>query len=400
MKNLKSGLLFLLLLNLSIYAHADEIFRIFAANRFDSNFSVNYFKSEANFASNGSQQTLPSGYSFQVIDTSVSARYVLIQDLGLHAGLNIASSESTDVLATRRNSTLNYVDLGADYSFFQNRNFALYGDLTYRHAIEKVAADTDSSLNSDGASEVHAMVTTLFDVGYMQPYLSGGINYRMEGLSSLLVYKLGLQTLVGRFVFGGALKGYVSVIDDSKTSSPSERELITNRVDATSKKFYAINPNLLDSDLYLRFNFTPNLAMHVNGGYTMTGSNSALGFHVGGGVTWGFGKEQSVQFSKPSHPSINPILPGRPQNIQQPHAQPPPPVKKFQEDTSDGVNQDYFKPVTPSQDPYFDKVKEVPPATDVEEEDFKVNSKKVPPSPGSEGEDYKIKLKKTKKRRN
>ena len=364
MKNLMSGLLFLMLLNLSSFAHADEIFRIFAANRFDSDFSVNYFKTEANFASNGSQQSLPSGYSFQIIDTAVSARYVLLQDFGLHGGMNIGSSEATDILATRRNSTLNYVDVGADYAFFQSRNFSLYGDLTYRHAVEKISSDTDSSLNGDGASEVHATVTTLFDVGYMQPFLSGGINYRMEGLSTLLTYKLGLQTLVGRFAFGGALNGYVSVVDDSKTSSPTERELITNRVNATSKKFYAINPNLLDADLFLRFMFTPNLAMHVNGGYTVTGSNSALGFHVGGGVTWGFGGDQYANFSKPSHPLITPATP--PARPQAPHSQPPPPVKKFQEDTSDGVNQDYFKPVSPSKDPYFDKVQDVPPETDVE----------------------------------
>ena len=396
MKNLISGLLFLMLLNLSSFAYADDVFRIFTANRFDSDFSVNYFKTEANFASNGSQQSLPSGYSFQVIDTAISGRYVLLQDLGLHAGMNIASSEATDILATRRNSTLNYVDIGADYSFFQSRTFALYADLTYRHAVEQIATDTDSSLNSDGASEVHATITTLFDVSYMQPFLSGGINYRTEGLSTLLTYKLGLQTLAGRFTFGGALNGYVSVVDDSKTSSPAERELITNRVNATSKKFYAINPNLLDSDLYLKYSFTPNLALHVNGGYTLTGSNSALGWHAGGGITWGFGGDQYANYSKPSHPVATPATPTR---SQVPHAPPPPPIKKFQEDTSDGVNQDYFKPVNPSQDPYFDKVQEVPPATDVEEEDFKVNSKKAPPSSGSEGNDYKIKLKKTKKRR-
>lgn len=397
MKNLICGLLFLLVLNLSIIVRADEVFRVYAPGRFDSYLSLNYFKSEANFASNGSQQSLPSGYSFQVIDTAISGRYVLFQDLGLHAGMNISSSESIDIIATRRNSTLNYVDLGGDYSIYQGRKFAMYVDLTYRHAVEKIATDTDSSLNSDGASEVLANVTTLFDVGYMQPFLSGGVNYRMEGLSTLLSYKIGVQSLVGRFVFGGALNGYISVIDDSKTGSPAERELITNRVDATSKKFYAINPNLLDSDLYLRFMFTPNLSMHVNGGYTLTGSNSALGLHFGGGVSWGFGGDQYANYSKPSHP-LAPlqILPTRPQN---PKAQPTPPVNKFQEDTSDGVNQDYFKPVTPSQDPYFDKVQEVPPVNDVEEEDFKVNSKKVAPTNNGEGNDYKIKLKKTKKRR-
>lgn len=398
MKYLKSGILFLLLLNLSNIAYADDIFRNFTANRFDTSFDVNYFKTEANFASNGSQQSLPSGYSFQIIDTLISARYVLIEDLGLHAGLNIGSSEASDIIATRRNSTLNYIYLGGDYLFFRSRSFSIFADLTYKHAVEKVSTDTDSSLNSDGVSEVQAKVTTLFDVGYMQPYLSGGVNYRLEGLSTLLTYTLGLQSSVGRFVFGAALNGYVSVIDDSKTNTPAERELITNRVSATSKKFYAVNPNLLDSDLYLKYLFSPNLSIHVNGGYTLTGSNAALGYHVGGGVTWGFGGDHYENYSKPVHtlpPTVGPqTIPknGAPVKVQTPH-----PVKKFQEDTSDGVNQDYFKPVNPSQDPYFDKVQDVPPAAD--EEDFQINSKKAPPSSSDDSNEYKIKLKKTKKRK-
>lgn len=398
MKNLKSGILFLLLLNMSNSVDAAEIFRNFTSNRFDAHFEVNYFKTEANFASNGSQQSLPSGYSFQVIDTAVSARYVLLDDLGLHAGMNIGSSEAVDLLATRRNSTLNYVDLGADYLFFRSRQFSLYADLTYRHAVEKVATDIDSSLNGDGASEVHARVTTLFDVGYMQPYLSGGVNYRTEGLSTLLMYTLGLRSTVGHFGFGAALNGYISAIDDSKTNTPAERELVTNRVNATSKKFYAVNPNLLDADLYLKYMFSRNFAIHVNAGHTITGSNTAIGLHAGAGITWGFGGDHYENYSKPGSsfsPTSTPSAPNKPGGTDR--TQTPQPVKKFQEDTSDGVNQDYFKPVTPAQDPYFDKIQDVPPATD--EEEFQINSKKAPPSSGGEDGEYKVKLKKAKKKK-
>lgn len=398
MKNLNLGILFWVLLHLSYVAYADDVFRNFTQNRFDSSLNVNYFKSEANFASNGSQQSLPSGYSFQIIDTNISARYVLLDDLGLHAGMNIGSSESVDASATRRNSTLNYINLGADYLIFRSRSFSLYADLTYLHSVEKVATDTDSSLNSDGASEVQAQVTTLFDVGYMQPFLSGGVNYRMEGLSTLLTYQLGVQTSFGKTVFGAALNGYVSVIDDSKTSTPTVRDLITNRVNATSKKFYAVNPNLLDSDIYMKFFFTPNLAVQVHGGYPIIGSNAALGYHVGAGVSWGFGGDHYENYSRPTHP-----LPATHVNLTTPAQNPPrvqpAPPKKFQEDTSDGVNQDYFKPVAPSQDPYFDKVQNVPPASTEDEEDFQINSKKAPPSSSGENNEYQIKLKKAKKKK-
>lgn len=383
-----------MLLPLSFTAQAQDVFRSFTQNRFQSNLNTSYFKSEANFSSNGSQQSLPSGYSFQVIDVTVTARYVLIEDLGLHAGMNIASSESVDALSTRRNSTLNGVSLGADYLIYQDRSFTLYADLTYKHSIEKIANDTDSALNNDGASEVLATVTTLFDVGYMQPYLAGGVNYRTEGLSTLLTYKLGLQTSLGKWTFGGALNGFASVVDDRETNTPAQRELITNRVSATSKKFYAINPNLLDSDIYLKYIFNPNLALHANGGYTIMGSNAAVGYHVGGGVSWGFGGDHYENYSKPTHRVTPTVTAPMPKPVVQPKPQPR--SQKFQEDTSDGVNQDYFKPVTPSQDPYYDKIQDVPPAMEDEGEDFQINSKKVTPKNDNE---YKIKLKKTKKRK-
>lgn len=393
----------MLLFNLSSTAQADDVFRNFTENRFDSGLSVNYFKSEANFASNGSQQGLASGYSFQIIDTLVSARYVLLEGLGLHAGMNIGSSEAADTIATRRNSALSGISVGADYLFYRSRDFSIYADLTYKHAVETIAIDTDSALNNDGASEVHAAVTALFDLRYMQPYLSGGVNYRMEGLSTLLTYQLGVQTSVGSLIFGAALNGFVSVLDDSKTNTPAERELVTNRVNATSKKFYAINPNLLDSDLYMQYKLTPDLMFQVRGGYTIMGSNAAVGYHFGGGVTWGFGGDHYENYSKPSTKNPPRVLPApapvkaiTPSRPQQPAQSP---NKKFQEDISDGVNQDYFKPVQPSQDPYYDKVQDVPPAEEDEGDDFQVNSKKVAPGSGGTDNEYKIKLKRAKKRK-
>ncbi len=373
-------------------ASADEVFRNFTERRFDSDINVNYYKTESNFAKDGTHQSLPSGYSFQITDIFIQGRYVLLNDFGLYGGANVGSSEAKDLLATRRNSTLNYVHFGADYLIYQSHLMSFYADFSYHHSVEKIATDTDSALNSDGASEVHAKLVGLFDFDYLQPYGSTGVNYRLEGLSTLLTYSAGVQSSFSQIILGAALNGYVSVIDDQKTGSPADRELITNRVSAVSKKFYAINPNLLDSDLYLKYMVNSNLSMQVNGGYGLIGSNTALGYHAGVGVTWGFGGSHYDNYSRPvSRPQTTKPIP---KLLAKPPVAPAP-TKKFQEDTSDGVNQDYFKPVTPAKDNYIDKVQDVPPASAEEDEDFTVNSKKAPPANDNE---YKIKLKKRKKK--
>jgi hypothetical protein len=382
MKNLKKLMfLTLLILPLSEKVYATEVFKNFSLGRFDSDYYVNYFKTEENFGSDGAKQSLPSGSSFQIIDVGLQARYVILSDFGVYAGLNVGSSESNDVFATRRNSSLNYAHLGADYLFYKNDRFTLYGDAFYRHAMEKIAVGTDSALNSDGASELQAKLTSIFDFDFIQPYASGGVNYRLEGLSTLLTYELGMQSTFDSVVLGGAVVGYISVVDDSKTSTSYERNNVTSRVNGSSKKFYAINPNSLDSDIYLKYIFNEDFSMKVNGGYTILGSNSALGFHVGVSVAWGFGGMASPR-SIPQRTYQPPAIKSNTQ-----------PVKKFQEDTNDGVNQDYFREVTPSKDKYIEKVDEPTPE---EEEDFKIVPKKSS-QPSASDKDYKIKLKKKKR---
>ncbi len=383
MKNLKKIALIVSLLLLGQNLFASEVFKNFNQGRFDSEYQVNFFKTDANFAADGAQQSLLNGNTFQIIDAGLEARYVLIKDLGLFAGLNVGSSESNDAFATRRNSSLNFVHLGADYNLLTYDWMDLYVDLSYHHAIEKIASDTDSALNSDGASEVHADTVMLFSFDYIKPFAAIGVNYRMEGLSTLLTYAVGAESHFDSFILGAALNGFASVVDDSKTSSTFERDFIINRVNAGSKKYASINPNHLDSDLYMKYIFNEDFSFKVNGGYSVIGSNSAVGYHVGAAFNWGFGGGEARRQSHPVDRSKKTT------------AQP---AKKFQEDTNDGVNQDYFKPVKPSNENYIDEVspsKSGTKAVEATDDEMQMTTKKTlsPNDP-----EYKIKLKKKKKK--
>ena len=67
---------------------------------------------------------------------------------------------------------------------------------------------------------------------------------------------------------------------------------------------------------------------------------------------------------------------------------------QFQEDTQDGVNQDYFKPVSPSRDSYVQPIEETTPSVSEQEQQDQRELKKQ-----MNELDYTIKLKKVKKKK-
>lgn len=339
----------LLTLVITEISWADDNFKNFTENRFDSGYSVNFFKTQANFNASGEQDVLKDDATFQNTDIELQARYVIWQDFGVYGGLNIGNSESNDINANRKNSSISYFNLGSDYQFYQSSWLSLFADAAYHHAIEKVAADTDSVMNSDGGSDFHVRMGSVMTLDYFQIFGGGGFKYRLSGLSSLLTYTLGMQSQFDQFVFGGAINGYASVMDDADTDNISEREAISLRVNAGSKKFNAINPNLLDTDFYFQYLFDRDISFKFNGGYTMIGSNSAVGYHVGLTLNWGFGGLDYINYSKPPEGHRNQSVPKQVKPKVSPSTQ-------FKEDTQDGVNQDYFKPVAPSKENYIDKV--------------------------------------------
>lgn len=386
MKKIKIIGLLLICIALSNQAVADVNFRSYHDGRFDFDASVNYFKTTSNFSSGGVKADLPSGYYLQTIDTTAQARYVLTDDFGIFAGGNVAVVESADSLSVRSNSILNKIFIGADFQFYNSSVLNFTGEVSYLQNLENIKADTDTVIGSDGANEITALVGSVFNFDWVYPFLKGGIKYRTEGLSTLFVYTVGLETRNDDIALGGLLNGFSSIKDDDKTSVAYQREIITNRVNAFSKKYDSINPSVLDLEVYLKYNFTRNFEAKIFGGYALIGTNTAQGIHGGGSIGWGFGGDDSLH-SYHKNTETRKVVPTKKVT---------PTTPGFKEDTNDGVNQDYFKPVTPSEQLYVEP-SEAPPKS------YKKNSaprSKVtdPTAAPSEGE-YTIKLKKNKKKK-
>ncbi len=374
MKNLNIRLI-LCVLTISFKSYGNEVFKNFTDGRFDSNYSFEFFKTEANFSSDGAAVALPSGNYYQISNINLSGRYVPTSDLGFFTSVNIGNAESSNPSATRKNSTLNQFTLGIDYLMYDSGTFSMYADVSYGYAIEKIKLDTDSVLNNDGADEVRAQLTTIINLDGIYPFGRIGVNYRNEGLASLMTYAAGFELRYEQIALGGGIDGYLTIKEDAKTNQSIDRDTVTARVNAGSKAFYGINPNHMDSDIYLKYRFDEEISLKVNGGYSLIGSNSAQGFHVGIAFAWGFGGQQNSQRLVPVYREIPTTK--------------KPPTKKFEEDTNDGVNQDYFKPVKPSQDNYIKQMDE-PKAVVPQDEPSIPATKPMPAAPPG----YKLKLKK------
>lgn len=374
---------------------ADEVLHSYRQGRADFGISVDYFKTTANFGTDGSKVDLLSGNYFQKIDTYIGARYVLFDDWSVFANVKVGGSESMDALSTRRNSSVSQILIGTGYQLFNTGFWATSVDLSYTQAVEKIDPATDNVLNNDGANEVRGLATTSLNFDDLVPFAQVGINYRTEGLATLLLYTGGVELKLSPVNLGVLLRGLSTLKEDANTARPFVRDLITGRVDAGSRKYDSINPSLLDSELYLKYDFGRDLSFKTFGGYTLSGSNSAVGFHVGAEINWGFGADGSRSSSVPTkRNAVRKPIPKNKITLD-------PSDKSFTEDTNDGVNQDYFKPLAPAKDQYIEQIEGSPKSLKNATESESDPAAVVPvQQPEPFAQDYKIKLRKKKKKKN
>ncbi len=336
----------------SVAAHAVTYnpYQVFKKGRFDINIQTQFFKTEANFSSGGQKQNLPGSNYLQNLEVTPTLRWELIEDLGLIAGFNIASSESSDALATRKNSTFNRVDLGADFVYWNSDFHESFVRLIYSKTLEPIDFTTDSVFNSDGVNEIKPEVVFRFDFDGIYPFFQGGLNFRSDGLSNLFTYGVGAEARFVELGLGAAIYGRTSISDDSKTNTPGDRNIVNNRVNAGSLKYFSVNPNSTDLELNANFAFNQNMLLKIFGGYTLIGSNSAVGYTIGAdlNINFNLGGISTSRSTRSSAPAYREKI-SRDTTPQD-----------FKEDTNDGVNQQYFKPVKPQDKGYIQQIEGSP----------------------------------------
>ena len=365
-------------------AHASyDDYQRFRKGTYDFEVETQYFKSDANYGSSGdSFQTLLYGQSYEIYNVYLKTRYDLSRRSAFYGNLNIANATSHGFDATRSNSSMPDAKLGYAYLPY-SESFDMITDFNILIPFYKINENTDSSLNSEGVIEATGLLRLQKELSPLLLFGYLGGTFR-QSRSALIPWGAGMEITYTRWSLGGKLFGYQSVTDDPDTKNKILRTIVVNRVDASSLKFYSVNPSIVDSEVYVKVRLQDAWTLSGGLGTSLTGANTAAGLHAGVSLTYTWDSEPSYYLMKSREDGLSSERK----------------VPKFKEETDDGVNQNLFqKKGTPPPAPTPRSGSDLTPANE------NVAVKRVTPKPTPapeyvpDGGEVQLKLKKAKKKR-
>lgn len=306
----------------------------FEEGRWDFEASGNFFRSSSNYSTSGANRNLTDKNYYQLLDIPFTARWGVTDQMNLYFTGNMASAESKGVDATRTNSSLSKVMVGGEL-LLDMGSFQLIPEVSYTQNMEKVSNTQDSVLNSEGANEFTGKMNLQMDFDSFLMYGYGGFTYRDNGRSSLFPWGVNAEYSMDAFTLGAEVFGFRSVTDDKDTGQPNEavRDLLRARTSAGSDRFTSLNPDIIDSNIYMKFALSPSISLWGAGGMTLAGSNYANGFHLEAGLRYTIGGDSRSVRKKVYEPAYESGPTSRDKK-----------VDRFEEDTNDGVDQKMFRP--------------------------------------------------------
>lgn len=294
-------------------------FKFATPERFDISADVRYYLTDANFDKTGNTYTkLPSGYSYQLTEFNFGARTRLAPKWHLYGGSTVAVAKAGNPLTgTKSNSGFSQAVIGTDLVMLTGK-IMLIPDFSFTVPLVNVNRTGTEVANSEGAMEFAArLVARIERRNHRFGFYTGAI-YRDKGRSMLLPYGVLGEVSFGEWNFGTDLRGYQSIANDKDTNTETTADASyfcpTN---GCSKRFAAINPALLQSNTWVRWNVQPNFAAYGSASVDVGGSNTSRGYAFIAGLIFRLGTRAS--------------------------ATPPPINNDFQEYTDDGVDQRHFQ---------------------------------------------------------
>lgn len=299
----------------------------FERGTFEYDLSGHYFFSEANYLDEADTfDALPNGNSLKLLTMDLGVRWVPKTRYGILAQILLNNVESNTSGIVRTNSTVSDYRLGADALFYWGK-VDLIPSLVVTVPLQRIDTNTDTAINSEGATQALAQMMFRKAAGSVMGNLRFGYMYQDDGRASLLPYGLGVQWSQSSVDLGLDLSGFQKIGYDTHTDTPAERTNVTSKVNGGSYRFYSVNPTLLELNGWFRYNLDNSIAFWLGGGSTLTGTNSASGYTVFARMTYGYETSPT-----------RPVVPGLP---------PEKALDKFQEQTTDGVDQGIFQPAPP-----------------------------------------------------
>ncbi|MBL7670064.1 MAG: hypothetical protein JNM39_06230 [Bdellovibrionaceae bacterium] len=301
-------------------------------------FGADFFYATQSFDGSGNSGALTSsGDYYYLLEMPLGIRYSFNDSWAFDlAGIFAAAeSKTSDITykATRSNSSLNGVYFGTDFVLMRSP-FELIPELDVIYPLEKYDTTTDYVMTSEGVLQATGALRIQHSFGAFLMFGRLGYTYRAEGRSSLLPYSIAGAYDTGSTAFGLAVSGFQSLSTDQDQAKPLLRNTTISRVQGGARKFYSIEPSMVDLSLFLNMEISPRWSLDFNGGYDVAGTSYAQGPH--GGMTLTINWDLFQKKGTGSQDISAPLTPESRLSTEKD-------IQMFKEEVQDGVDQKLFQ---------------------------------------------------------
>lgn len=252
----------------------------FKDNRIGLKYEMEYFAASGNFLEQGNED-LPNGFDFQSYDFFLQAEYDFKNNWSAALGMTIGVAESRDAQFTRNNSAIKNIQASLSRKIKIWPRVVTIADGTLSLALEKNDPNEDKVAVGDGANWLGGGMW--FGKGFPHKWILWGylgLQIRGEGLSGLVVYSLRPRWRYRNWRLGGGFEGHISILEDDLTNDPTDRFVVTSLYNASSLRYFALNPDFHEFQLWVGRRFIPYTEVKLGVGIPLAGENSAFGDRV------------------------------------------------------------------------------------------------------------------------
>ncbi len=274
----------------------------FHTGRLSLTADAEYFWTSANYDDEGESDKLFNDGSYKNLSTVYGATYFFPDGWSLGGGLGYAYAQS-DGFENRSNGVFTHIYV-LGQKLFSFSPVRLIPEVKATISFDEVDRDGDEVLASDGANELLLGSWLTYDFWRLRSYGYLGYNYRDDGRSSLMPWRLGLGFRQTTFNFSGELTGAESITDDDYTDNRFERTQVTSQVDASSLRYYSVNPRWIEMRLQGGVEFIDNWTFNLGFAKTISGENTADGQSAFLNLTWNIETEEPTKPTR-TRPSYN-----------------------------------------------------------------------------------------------
>lgn len=256
-----------------------------------------YFYTDENLSGTDGSRVDTVGDSFQTFSVRGAADYSLRKNWLVGVGAEIVNASS-------ENQNFSVNNLEADRSATELNNFSVFTHYELRQGtlrliptlkgtftVQEVNPNTNNVVTGEGANQAELGAWGLIETGGIEPYIYGGYRYQDDGRAHLMPWRLGAQFNLSRFFLRSEVGGHLVIQDDKYNSRRLERTNVTNRVNAGSFRYYAVNPNLIEARVEAGIPVSRELDVVGGATHTLAGESVAYGYSFYAGIRYAQGSK-------------------------------------------------------------------------------------------------------------